>query len=201
VLSLEPHGLGDVFDDILRVGAAVGRDVEAKELVAALQARVERVRVAAAHDDRGRLDGHRPRVLCLEWLEPLYQGGHWVPEMVELAGGEPVLATAGGKSVRLAWEDVLAADPEVVVLMPCGYHLRETVEQYEALRGDFPAGWRNATAMRQGRIYAVDGSAYFSRPGPRLVEGLEILRTIIAGGDLEGLPAASVLRVAGSSLR
>jgi len=188
VMSLEPHGLEDVFADIERVGEAVGRAEAARTLTGSLRARVERVRAAAAQDV-----GPRPRVLCLEWLDPLYQGGHWVPEMVEIAGGEAVLAEAGGKSVRLEWEQVLAADPEVLVVMPCGYYLRETVEQFAAMRR--PEGWEELAAVRAGRVYAVAGSAYFSRPGPRLVEGLEVLRAIIAGEGFEGLPAESVARV------
>jgi iron complex transport system substrate-binding protein len=129
----------------------------------------------------------------LEWLDPPFQGGHWIPEMVELAGGVAVLATVGEKSVRFRWEEAIAADPEIVVVMPCGYHLRETVEQFEAVRtkGGLPAGWNEMTAVREGRVYAVDGTAYFSRPGPRLVDGLEILQAIV-NGELEGVPAGSV---------
>jgi iron complex transport system substrate-binding protein len=192
VISLEPHGLYDVLDDIERVGEVVGRAEAAQALTTALRGRLERVRLASSRDTaRG------PRVLCLEWLDPLYQGGHWVPEMVEIAGGEAVLTTPGAKSVRLSWEQVLEADPEVLVLMPCGYHLRETLEQFQAMV--LPAGWAEMAAVRAGRVYAVDGTAYFSRPGPRLVEGVEILRAIVCdqgdGTGFAALPKESVARV------
>jgi iron complex transport system substrate-binding protein len=192
VLSLSPHLLEDVFADIETVGAAAGCLEAATALNAALRERVAAVqgRVQAAASPR-------PRVLCLEWLEPLYQGGHWIPEMVALAGGEPVLATAGEKSVRIAWEDVVAADPEIVVVMPCGYHLAETVAQVraESWLAGLPEGWAEISAVRNGRVYAVDGTAYFSRPGPRLMDGLEILEAIVRGSGFDALPADSVAQL------
>jgi iron complex transport system substrate-binding protein len=174
VVSLSPHTLSDVMKDMVRVGEAVGRTSEALRLRERLRARVEAVRVRAVEEGRP-----RRRVLCLEWLEPLYQGGHWIPEMVALAGGEAVLATAGEKSVRIPWEEVVAADPEVIVVMPCGFHLEETVAQFRAMA--LPEEWAGLSAVRRGEVYAVDGTAYFSRPGPRLVEGLEILAGILRG--------------------
>jgi iron complex transport system substrate-binding protein len=132
-------------------------------------------------------------VLCLEWLDPLFQGGHWIPEMVALAGGEPVLAEPGEKSVRISWPQVEAADPEVVVLMPCGYHLGATMAQFQAL--ELPAEWQGLSAVRNGRVYAVDGTAYFSRPGPRLVTGLEILHAILSDTGYGHLPTASVAKI------
>jgi iron complex transport system substrate-binding protein len=190
VISLSAHTLAGVFGEVLLLGEATGRSAEAHRVVAGLQARVERVREAAKLAVR---PTGRPRVLCLEWLDPLFQGGHWIPEMVELAGGEPVLATAGEKSVRITWEQVLAADPEVIVVMPCGYHLAETLEQFRAL--SLPPEWAGLTAVKRREVYAVDGTAYFSRPGPRLVDGLEILAAILSGSDFGALPPESVQRL------
>jgi iron complex transport system substrate-binding protein len=190
VISLSAHTLAGVFGEVLLLGEATGRSAEAHRVVAGLQARVERVREAAKPAVR---PTGRPRALCLEWLDPLFQGGHWIPEMVELAGGEPVLATAGEKSVRITWEQVLAADPEVIVVMPCGYHLAETLEQFRAL--SLPPEWAGLTAVKRGEVYAVDGTAYFSRPGPRLVDGLEILAAILSGSDFGALPPESVQRL------
>jgi iron complex transport system substrate-binding protein len=185
VLSLSPHSLGDVLGDIERVGEAVGRNDEALALIGVLRARVKRV------EERAKLvGGRKPRVLCLEWLDPLYQGGHWIPEMVALAGGEAVLATAGEKSVRIGWEQVMAADPEVIVVMPCGFHLDETVQQFRTM--ELPEGWKELIAVRENEIYAVDGTAYFSRPGPRLIDGLEILAAIVGGHGLDDLPPGCV---------
>ncbi len=186
IVSLSPHTLGQVLEDIERVGKAVGRSRQASALLEQLQERIERIRKQAR-------PARPPRVLCLEWLAPFYQGGHWIPELVALAGGQAVLATAGEKSVRLDWQQVVDADPEVLILMPCGFHLNETVEQYEQLL--LPDAWASLTAVRQGRVYGVDGTAYFSRPGPRLVTGLEILHAILSGGSFDALPGESVCKL------
>jgi iron complex transport system substrate-binding protein len=201
VISLGASSLDEVFAEMEQLGVAAGHGDGARRLVRGLKERVDCVRRSVAPD------AARPRVLCLEWLDPLFQGGHWVPEMVELAGGAPVLttqpaswpgtplATAAGKSVRIAWEQVVAAQPEIVVIMPCGYHLDDTVAQFRAVSTGYPDVWAQLPAVTAGRVYAVDGSSYFSRPGPRLVEGLEILRAIVGGSGWERLPAESVVRL------
>jgi iron complex transport system substrate-binding protein len=195
VLSLSPHSLADVLADIETVGEAVGRNDAALALTASLRKRIERVAArAAAHTTATA----RPRVLCLEWLDPLYQGGHWVPEMVALAGGEAVLATAGAKSVRISWEQVLAVDPEIVILMPCGFHLDQTIAQFNDMQVralTLPPAWQQLSAVRRGEIYAVAGGDYFSRPGPRLVDGLEILDAILHGNRFDNLPPHSVAKL------
>jgi iron complex transport system substrate-binding protein len=155
-----------------------------------------RARIAAVRE-RPKLHARPPRVLCLEWLDPLFQGGHWIPEMTMLAGGEPVLATPGEKSVRIAWEDVAAADPEIIVVMPCGYALDATVEQFEAARPSFSPAWEDLTAVREGSVFAVNGTAYFSRPGPRLVDGLEVLDAIVNERGFAALPEKAVVRLPG----
>lgn len=188
VISLNASSLEGIFREIEMLGEAAGHVDGARRLAAGLRERVELVRqsVAAAR---------RPRVLCLEWLDPLFQGGHWVPEMVEIAGGEAVLATPAEKSMRIAWDQVAASQAEIVVVMPCGYHLAETVEQFREMEVGFPAEWRELPAVRERRVYAVDGSGYFSRPGPRVVDGVEILRAIVSGNGWERLPAKSVMRL------
>ncbi len=172
LMSLSAHTLDGVFADIERLGEVTGAMRQAERLASALRDRVKGLSQLSALLPR-------PRVLALEWLEPFFQGGHWIPEMIALAGGEAVLAEPGAKSVRLTWEQVSQADPDMIVVMPCGYHLRETVEQYEQMT--FPTGWGELRAVRQQQVYAVDGSAFFSRPGPRLVDGLEILAQILRG--------------------
>jgi iron complex transport system substrate-binding protein len=191
VLSLSAHSLEQVFGDIEEVGRATGCAERALVLTRQLRARLAAVaevvgpsRVAGAN---------RPRVLALEWLDPPFQGGHWIPEMILLAGGEPVLATPGEKSVRLTWDQVRAADPEIVVVMPCGYHLDAAIAQFRAMQ--LPAWWAELAAVRAGRVYAVDGTAYFSRPGPRLVDGAEILAAILRGEGFASLPPQSVARL------
>jgi iron complex transport system substrate-binding protein len=113
--------------------------------------------------------------------------------MVAIAGGDAVLATPGEKSICISWEQILEADPEVIVIMPCGFHLEETIAQYGSV--DFPKDWMRVSAVRNERVYAVDGTAYFSRPGPRLVTGIEILQAILKGDDFDELPSGSVAKL------
>jgi iron complex transport system substrate-binding protein len=168
VLSLEPNSLDDVLSTVRAVGAATETQQRADEVVAGLRARIERVAERAALIER------RPRVACLEWLDPLYGPGHWLPELVELAGGQPGLGTAHADSHRVAWGDIIAFAPEMIVVTPCGFDLARTVDEaLHVLPGR--TGWEALPAVRQGRVYAVDGNAYFSRPGPRIVDSLELL--------------------------
>jgi iron complex transport system substrate-binding protein len=186
VISLAPHSLEQVFLDIETVGAAIGRPAEAASLLHDLRSRVERVQ-------NNIRPGKPLRVLCIEWLSPLFQGGHWIPEMVELAGGNAVLAKAGERSICISWEQIREADPEVIVVMPCGFHLEETVAQY--WNTAFPEDWTEVSAVRNHRVYAVDGTAYFSRSGPRLVTGVEILEAIIKDDGFDQLPSGSVTKL------
>ncbi len=171
VLSLSPGSLGEVLSDITRVGNATGTPERAETLAATLRERVERVAGGVPRDRP------RPKVACLEWLDPLYAAGHWVPEMVELAGGSDVLAVKHEPSARVSMETLTAAAPEVMVLMPCGFDESRTLKEWEPLK-DLPA-WQGIPAVANGRVFAVDGSKYFNRPGPRLVDGLEILARLI----------------------
>jgi iron complex transport system substrate-binding protein len=172
LLSLDPRSLEDVLSDIRRVGAATGRAAEAEALVANLERRLAAVRARVA----GR---PRPRVAALEWLDPPFAGGHWVPEMIAIAGGEDALNRPGEGSRRLSWDEVAAADPEVVVAMPCGYDAAGAQAQID-LVADRPE-WRRLRAVQAGRVAAVDANGCFSRPGPRLVDGVERLAQIFHG--------------------
>ncbi len=174
VLSLSPSSLGEVLSDITRVGNATGTSERAETLVGTLRERVGRV---AAREPQA---GSRPRVACLEWLDPLYAAGHWVPEMVELAGGTDVLAAKHEPSARVSLETLVEAAPEILVLMPCGFDESRTLKEWEPLK-HLPA-WQDIPAVANGRVFAVDGSKFFNRPGPRLVDGLEILAECIGAG-------------------
>ena len=169
IVSLNPHSLPEILEDILRVGTATGRSEAGMALVDNLRQRIEQV--------GGREPNRRPRVACLEWFEPLYSAGHWVPEMVTLAGGHDVIGHAGEPSAKIDWRAVVDAQPEVILLMPCGFDIRRTVKESTPLRA-LP-GWNDLPAVRAQRVFALNGNAYFSRPGPRLVNGLEILARII----------------------
>jgi len=170
IISLEPRGLSDILDNILLVGDLTGTGEQARMIVNHLQERIDTVRRAVA-------DHPRRRVVCIEWLEPVFVGGHWVPELVELAGGDDVLGTAGEPSRVVPWAQVVGAAPEVLVLMPCGFDIPRTRRELGLLTTR--PGWDDLPAVRSGRVYLTDASAYFNRPGPRIVTGLEILAAIL----------------------
>jgi len=170
VVSLKPRGLNGVLEDIITVGKVCGAEPAADELVRSLEARIKKVRERAEGLDR-------PRVFCVEWFDPVFASGHWVPEMVRIAGGEDSLGLAGRDSRKVSWEAVVAYDPEVLVLMPCGFDVGRTAEDVPLLAKN--EGWRSIGAVKAGAVFATNGSAYFSRPGPRLVDGLELLSRMI----------------------
>ncbi len=177
VVPLTASTIDGVFDDIRRVGAALEREDDAERLVDGLRARLR--------DVEARVAGlPRPRVACLEWLDPLFNGGHWVPEQVRHAGGEDVLGTAGTRSREIDWDDVLAGRPDMVIAMPCGWDAARAAREAKALG---PIG--------AARIVGVDGAAYFSRPGPRLVDGVELLASIFHPGRVAPPPSATAIGV------
>ena len=167
VLCLNPQDLGDVWRDILWVGEETFRGLQAEELVKEIGGRI------GALEQQLQLVVHRPRVAFLEWLQPFYVGGHWVPEMIARAGGEDVFGTARTPSFRITLEDVIEAAPEILMIAPCGYNAERVRDEYRAMI--FPEEWKSIPAVRNGRVYALEANSYFSRPGPRLITGLEAL--------------------------
>lgn len=165
VIALDPKTLGETLGDVRTLAQATGRRARGEALVADAAARIDRVKLAV----RGR---PRPRVAALEWLDPVYAAGHWTPQLIELAGGEDVLGLPGEPSQTVSWEEVAAARPEIVVAMPCGYDERRAHEEAAAYA-------RELAGVGARRIVAVNASAYFSRPGPRLIDGLELLAQIL----------------------
>ncbi len=166
IVSLEPSSLEDVYANIATVGELTGRGEAARSLVDGLRARAERL--AAFVNGRA-----RPRTLVLEWTEPPMSGGHWTPGLVELAGGEPILANPGTDSKALAWGAIATADPDVVIVAPCGFNLTATLAAVDALAKNVPV-WPALRAVVARRVYAVDGNAYVNRPGPRLLDTAEL---------------------------
>lgn len=185
VLSLDAHTIDEILATIHMVGGAAGDAGAAERLVASLRERIARVRETVA-------GAPRPRVLAIEWLDPPFAPGHWVPEMVELAGGVNLAGSRGGHSRQLDWPDLAGLDPDVLVIMPCGYGLDASLADAD----------RHAAALRQvagravaeGRAYAVDGSAYFNRSGPRVVDGIEILAGLLHPDRTVVPPAAAARR-------
>jgi iron complex transport system substrate-binding protein len=191
VLTLDTHTLEDMFADIETVGAATGREERAAEVVADLRERVAAVerRVADAERNSGRET--RPRVAVLDWLDPVMVAGHWMPELVELAGGRYGMAETGERSRPREWTDVREYDPELLVAAPCGFDLDRTLANREELTGR--PGWADVTAVSEGRAVAMDGHHFVNRPGPRLVETLEHLASVFHPGAF-GEPPADVVR-------
>ncbi|MDW5597301.1 cobalamin-binding protein [Conexibacter stalactiti] len=175
VISLDPHTLGEVLGDVRTLAEATGRRDAGVDLIADASARIDRVRLAVR--------GKQPlKVAALEWLDPVYVAGHWTPQLIEYAGGFDVLGLAGEPSERRDWDEVAAAEPDVVIVMPCGYDAPRARE--EAL-----AHAERLAALGAGEVVAVDASAYFSRPGPRLVDGLELMAHILHPDAVPSAPS------------
>jgi iron complex transport system substrate-binding protein len=171
IVSLSPHRLSDVWEDILRVGQALERLAQAEVLVQGYQQRLTDLKSATASP------GKKPRVTVLEWLDPLMAAGNWMPELVAYAGGENVFGEIGQHSPWIGWEELQAADPDVLVLSPCGFTLERTLVDIPLLQ-QHPM-WNSLSAVTNGQVYAIDGNAYFNRSGPRLVESAELLARVL----------------------
>ena len=165
VVQQDPSSLGEVLDDVTRLGEAAGIPARAAELRAELEGRLKAVTTAVSGAERG-------RVVALEWLDPPFVGGHWIPEMISIAGGEDVAGPSGAKSPEISWEDLADLDPDLVVVMPCGWYVEES-------RAQAIEHWQRIEALGAGRVFAVDAASTYSRPGPRLVDGVELLAHLL----------------------
>jgi iron complex transport system substrate-binding protein len=174
VVSLEPTSIEGIFNTIATVGAMTENEDAAVDVVESLRERLGAVeeKVGARRDAGGR----SPRVVGLEWLDPPFASGHWVPEQIRRAGGWELLGSDGERSTQTTWDAVAEVDPELLLLMPCGFHLSETLDAWAETRR--PPRYDNLAAVRRGRVFALDGSSYFSRPGPRVIDGIELLAEI-----------------------
>ncbi len=169
VLVLDPHNLDDILTNMMEVAEKIGKVNQGRKLVSSLQKRIDKVRAM-------KIKTH-PKVLCIEWLDPLFTAGHWVPQMVEYAGGINGISTAGEPSRRMDIEEAMQFDPDVIVLMPCGFDIQRTLRELPVL--SINEKWKSLRAVKSGNVYAVNANAYFSKPGPRTVVGLEILAKIL----------------------
>jgi iron complex transport system substrate-binding protein len=190
LVNFAPRNLDEVWQGVREIAGAAGHESEGRALTEWLSLEVSAVRQAVEEA------APRPKVLCLEWFDPPYVAGHWVPEMVGLAGGVDVLGREGAPSFRVECPDVISARPDIVILMSCGYDLERNIHVWRATK--LPPGWEEIPAVRNDRVYAVDANAYFSRPGPRLSEGVALLAALLhptrVGRDV-ARQAASVRRV------
>lgn len=169
IVSLEPNCLADIWTDVRRVGAALRIDDKADELVSGLQARIKSI------EDRA-FDLKHPTVACIEWIEPLMAAGNWMPEIIEIAGGTNLFGIPGKHSPWLLWSDVKESDPDVILVSPCGFDVARTMLEMNILASQ--PGWSGLKAVKKGNVYVCDGNAYFNRPGPRVVESVEMLAEI-----------------------
>jgi iron complex transport system substrate-binding protein len=170
VISLEPYALNDLWSDIAKVGSALGFEDRARQLNADLQNRM------SAIAERATKANWRPRVAAIEWLEPLMAAGNWVPELIWIASGDSVFGEAGQHSPWMKWDDLVREDPDVIVALPCGFDLARTRAEMHWLTER--SGWSNLTAVKNGQVYLCDGNQFMNRPGPRLVESLQIFGEI-----------------------
>jgi iron complex transport system substrate-binding protein len=191
VISFTPRNLTEIWEGIRQIAEAADHESEGRALSEWLALEVSTVRHAVAES------ASRPRVLCLEWFDPPYVAGHWVPEMVRFAGGVDILGHEGAPSFCIPWQDAISARPDVVVLMSCGYDLERNINVWRST--NLPPRWSEVPAVKNDRVYAMDANAYFSRPGPRLSEGVALLATLLhptrVGMDLVRQGGASVRRI------
>ncbi len=196
VVSISANTLKNILQDITRIGEAVQCPIEAQRYVANLQNRIDTVKLKTD----ARAEAHRPRVACLEWLNPVMVAANWMPDLIHLAGGRNELTESGTSSGYTNWEEVVAYDPEVIILMPCGFDLKRTLEEIGEVT-KLP-NWSKLAAVKTERVYAVDGNAYFNRSGPRIVDSLEILAELIhpdVFGDATKLRQGVVARIGENS--
>ena len=192
VVSLEPNTIEGIFETIKTVGELANVAAKAAEVVAGLRERLDVIRKKTT-------DVHRPKVFMLEWLEPPFAPGHWVPEQVEIAGGEAIMGKPGHRSETTTFDAIFESNPEVIVLIPCGYYTADTLRQLEDQT--FPANWQEIAAVKNNEVWALDATKYFSRPGPRVVDGIEILAKILHP-DIFGPPREhEAVRITGDKLK
>lgn len=192
ILTLSPTTIGEVLDDIERISGAVDQPERGQTLATELRHRVDHI-----HRKNGKTHS-RPRVVCLEWLDPLYVAGHWVPEMIDLAGGCDVLGSRERPSRETTWREVEAAQPDIIILMPCGFSIDRTIDELQQI-GQAHDRWTQ-TVERWPRFYVVDAASFFSRPGPRLVDGIELLDVILHPEAYDALDPIRAIKLDASRL-
>jgi len=190
IVALSPRRLADVWEDVLRVGEALARQERAQELVQGYLRRLGEL-TARCHAISG---AFRPRVAVLEWLDPLMGAGNWTPELVTSVAGQPLFGEAGQHTPWLSWEELQAADPQIIILAPCGFSLARTLQEVPLLQRH-PC-WTALRAVKEGRVYAIDGNAYLNRSGPRLVESAGLLACALWGSQIdESVDRAAICRI------
>ena len=183
VIVLDPHNISDILDNISEIATNIGKIKEGKNLVKLLEAKINRINKITRLNNKDNL----PRIVCLEWLDPFFTAGHWVPEMVEIAGGINGLSKSKEQSRRASIEEIKKFDPDKIILMPCGFNIDRTIKEYKKNYTTLNKNqdWSNLRAIKNNELYVVDAGSYFSKPGPRTITGIEILAKIISPDEFK----------------
>lgn len=199
VVSLEPNTIEDIFSNIKTVGELCGVSEKADEVVKDLRRRLENIRLKIEANPKSKIQNPKPNVFMLEWLEPPFAPGHWVPEQVEITGGNCLLGEAGNPSLTTTYEKIIETAPDILVLIPCGYYTADIIRQIP--NTIFPEAFKNIPAVRNNEIWALDATSYFSRPAPRVVDGAEILPKIVHP-EIFGAPSEQeAIKISADSLK
>ena len=177
ILVLDPHDLDDILISVMDIAERVGSIKKGRELVVSLRKRIDYIMEKSVVRTETNNKMYKPKVLCIEWLDPLFSAGHWIPQMVEIAGGVNGISSRGSPSRRMSIEEIIQFQPDKIILMPCGFDLNRTLQEFKILKNN--AKWINLHAIQKNEVYAVNATEYFSKPGPRTITGLEILAKII----------------------
>ncbi|MFB5607594.1 MAG: cobalamin-binding protein [Candidatus Nitrosomaritimum yanchengensis] len=186
--SMDPHSLEEILSSVIEMGKILEKQERAKEIQNELSKRIDHVKINSK--------SKKPRVLAIEWLEPFFSAGHWIPEMIEIAGGRNLISTAGEHSKKITMQEILQSDPEVIILMPCGFNTQRTIEEYNEILSKNQE-WNKIKAVKNNAVFAVDANSFFSKPSIRTITGLEILAKIIQPENFENLkiPKESVAKI------
>jgi len=177
--SMDPHNMQEIIESVTELGKILGRELKAREITESLEKRIQNIRKHTSNE--------KPKVLAIEWIEPFFTAGHWIPEMVEIAGGINMISKTGEHSRRLDFQEISNADPDIIIIMPCGFDTKRTILEYNSiLKKD--QRWTSLKAVRNNQIFGVDANSFFSKPSIRTVEGLEILAKIIQPEEFNDLP-------------
>ncbi len=176
--SIDPHNLQEIINSVIELGKILGKETRAKEIIDSLEKRIQNVKKLQ--------NNKRPRVLAIEWIEPFFTAGHWVPEMIQIAGGINMISKIGEHSRRLDFQEVVESDPDIIIMMPCGFDTKRTISEYNNILKENKK-WNSLKAVKNNQIFAVDANSFFSKPSIRTIEGLEILAKIIQPGKFEDL--------------
>jgi len=173
--SMDPHNLQEIINSVIELGKILGKETKAKEIIDSLEKRIQNVKKFQ--------NNKRPRVLAIEWIEPFFTAGHWVPEMIQIAGGINMISKIGEHSRRLDIQEIIDSDPDIIIMMPCGFDTKRTISEYNILKEN--KKWNSLKAVKNNQIFAVDANSFFSKPSIRTIDGLEILAKIIQPENFE----------------